>query len=87
MPLIQWFAIYPMIILLSGMGADLLRSVGRLGSRLTITLFSIATYLPLCWAGTVLGGVVGVIIARNVSQVVLAGATWLAILRHPEKSK
>jgi len=30
---------------------------------------------------------VGVTIARNVSQVVLAGATWLAILRHPKTSK
>jgi len=86
-PLIQWFAIYPMIILLSGMGTDLLRSVGRLGPRLRITLFSLTTYLPLCWAGAILGGLVGVTIARNVSQVVLAGATWLAILRHPKTSK
>lgn len=86
-PLIKWFAIYPMIMLLSGAGTDLLRSVGRLGSRLGITLFSITTYLPLCWAGAVLGGVVGVTVARNVSQVVLAAATWLAILRHPKKSQ
>jgi O-antigen/teichoic acid export membrane protein len=86
-PVIKWFAIYPAIILLSGAGMDLLRSIGLLGPRLRITLFSIVTYLPLCWIGAIFGGVTGVTIARNLSQVVLAAMTWLTIYRHPHKDR
>ena len=85
-PIIKWFALYPTIILLSGAGTDLLRSVGLLGSRLRITLFSIVTYLPLCWLGAIYGGVIGVTIARSISQLLLAATTWLAIVRHPHKT-
>jgi O-antigen/teichoic acid export membrane protein len=81
-PIIKWFAIYPAIILLSGAGTDLLRSMGLLGPRLRITLSSIAIYLPLCWVGMTLGGVVGVTIARSASQLVLAAMTWATILRN-----
>jgi O-antigen/teichoic acid export membrane protein len=85
-PIIKWFAFYPAIILLSGAGTDLLRSVGLLSSRLRITVFSIVTYLPLCWIGAIYGGVIGVTIARSASQLLLAAMTWLAIFRHPHKN-
>ena len=87
MPIIKWFAAYPAIILLSGAGTDLLRSVGLLGVRLRITILSIVTYLPLCWAGAFLGGAIGVTIARSISQLLLAGITWLTIFRHPHKNR
>lgn len=86
-PIIKWFAVYPAIILMSGAGTDLLRSVGLLGPRLRITLVSIVTYLPLCWIGAVFGGAIGVTIARSVSQFLLAAMTWLTIFRHQHKDR
>jgi O-antigen/teichoic acid export membrane protein len=84
-PIIEWFAIYPAIILLSGAGMDLLRSVGLLGPRLRIALVSIVTYLPLCWIGAISAGTIGVTIARSVSQLLLAAMTWFTIVRHDHK--
>jgi hypothetical protein len=48
---------------------------------------SIVTYLPLCWVGAFLGGAIGVTIARSISQLLLAGITWLTIFRHPHKDR
>jgi O-antigen/teichoic acid export membrane protein len=79
--IIRWLAIYPIVFTLASTGMDMLRSFGQLGPRLRITLLSTVTYLPICWVGALVGGAVGVAIARSGSQLVIAAMTWRAIHR------
>ncbi|MBA5775929.1 oligosaccharide flippase family protein [Stappia sp. F7233] len=74
--IIKLLALYPFLMGLSGIGADILRAVGRQKTRIALLATSAALMVPAVWAGAVLGGLVGAAVARLLLQLALVGSTW-----------
>ncbi|WP_256114608.1 oligosaccharide flippase family protein [Shinella lacus] len=79
--IIQLLALYPLLMGLSGIGADILRAVGKQKLRITLLIITALVMVPAIWAGAVLGGLLGAGLARLIVQISLVGATWLFLAR------
>jgi len=79
--IIQLLALYPLLMGLSGIGADILRAVGKQKLRITLLIVTALIMVPAIWAGAVLGGLLGAGLARLIVQISLVGATWLFLAR------
>ncbi len=73
--------IYPLLMGLSGIGADILRAIGRQKLRMALLIASSLALAPLVWYGGLLGGLVGAAIARVVLQFALIVFTWGAVVK------
>ena len=80
-PVIRWLALYPLLLGISAMGADVLRSLGRQRARVIVMLVSVALYIPLVWWGAEAFGPEGAAAARTVSQFLLFVVTAIVIAR------
>ena len=80
-PIIRWLALYPLLLGLSAMGADVLRSLGRQRARVVVMLVSVLLYVPLVWWGARLFGPEGAAAARTASQLLLFAVTALVVAR------
>ena len=80
-PIIRWLALYPLLLGLSAMGADVLRSLGRQRARVVVMLVSVALYVPLVWWGARAFGPEGAALARTASQFLLFAVTALVVAR------
>jgi O-antigen/teichoic acid export membrane protein len=78
---IQWLGIYPVLVMLSGSGSDLLRSIGMLSARVRIVLLTIVTFLPACYFGAAIGGLFGVVVGRSACQIFLATVIWITVAK------
>jgi len=79
--IIQLLALYPLLMGLSGIGADILRAVGKQKLRITLLIVTALIMVPAIWAGAVLGGLLGAGLARLIVQISLVSATWLFLAR------
>lgn len=79
--IIQLLALYPLLMGLSGIGADILRAVGKQKLRITLLIITALIMVPAIWAGAVFGGLLGAGLARLIVQISLVGATWLFLAR------
>jgi O-antigen/teichoic acid export membrane protein len=84
-PLIQWLAVYPIVVAIYGTGSDLLRSFATPGPRLKVVIVSVMIYLPACYVGAVSAGAVGVTVARSCIILLLALIIWRVILNARHK--
>ena len=80
-PIIRWMALYPLVLGVSAMGADLLRGLNLQRERLIVMIIATVTYIPIVWLGAELGGAEGAAIARMLSQALLLIATMVIIAR------
>lgn len=78
--IIQLLALYPLLMGLSGIGADILRAVGRQKLRIGLLLATAAIMIPAIWIGASLGGLLGAGIARLMVQVLLVATTWIVLI-------
>ena len=79
--IIKLFALYPLLHGISGIGADILRAVGKQHIRILLLVVTALMMVPAIWTGAVLGGLVGAAVARLLLQVGLIAATWLFLLQ------
>ncbi|NRG16348.1 hypothetical protein HPQ64_01440 [Rhizobiales bacterium] len=79
--IIKLLALYPLLMGLSGIGADILRAVGRQALRITLLVITSVLMIPAIWIGAELGGLFGAGVARLLLQVGLVGATWAFLVR------
>jgi O-antigen/teichoic acid export membrane protein len=78
-PLLRWLAVYPILTALMGIGADILRAIGRQGLRVLIMAASTVAIVPFCWLGARYGGMDGAVWSRVAVQLLLAAASWFAV--------
>lgn len=79
--IIKLLALYPLLMGLSGIGADILRAVGKQKVRIALLVVTALLMVPAIWLGATLGGLIGAGIARLMLQVALVSATWLFLVR------
>lgn len=79
--IIQLLALYPLLMGLSGIGADILRAVGRQKVRIGLLLAAAALMIPAIWLGATLGGLLGAGLARLAVQVLLVASTWIILVK------
>lgn len=79
--IIQLLALYPLLMGLSGIGADILRAVGKQKLRITLLILTALIMVPAIMAGASLGGLLGAGLARLAVQVSLVGATWMFLAK------
>lgn len=77
---VKVLAFYPLLMGISGVGADLLRAIDRQVLRLTLLVISSLALVPAIWFGSTYGGLVGAAYFRLALQVGLAVMTWVVIL-------
>lgn len=77
--LIKLLAFYPLLLGAAGIGADIMRSIGMQGTRVVLILISNFAIIGFVWAGCVLGGMEGAVIARISLQAAILAATWTII--------
>lgn len=77
---IKCLAFYPLLMGLSGIGADLLRAIGHQKVRMALLIFTSLALVPVVWVGAVMGGLVGAALFRFAVQSALTLLTWAAIL-------
>jgi len=79
--IIQLLALYPLLMGLSGIGADILRAVGRQKIRIGLLLAAAAIMIPAIWLGASLGGLMGAGLARLIVQILLVATTWIILVK------
>lgn len=79
--IIQLLALLPLLMGLSGIGADLLRAVGKQNIRIALLTIAALIMVPAVWAGALLGGLMGAGLARLLVQATLVAATWLVLMK------
>lgn len=84
--IIQLLALYPLLMGLSGIGADILRAVGRQKLRIGLLLATAAAMVPAIWLGAVLGGLLGAALARLIVQVTLVAITWMILIKTSDRA-
>ena len=80
-PIMRALALYPLLLAMSAMSADLLRALSLQKARLAVTLFGAITYVPTVWIGAALMGVQGAAFARTGSQLIIVVANGLILDR------
>ncbi len=78
--IIKLLALYPLLMGLSGIGADILRAVGKQKVRIALLVITALLMIPAIWLGATLGGLIGAGIARLMLQIGLVAATWLFLV-------
>ena len=84
--LIQILALYPLLIGASGIGADIMRSIGMQGARVVLVFISNFAIIGFVWFGADLGALEGAVIARIALQIVVLAITWTIIGRKKKNS-
>ncbi|MCX7304371.1 MAG: oligosaccharide flippase family protein [Hyphomicrobiales bacterium] len=79
--LIRILAIYPLLLGLAGIGADIMRSIGMQAMRVVLILISNFAIIGFVWAGCIYGGLEGAVASRMALQVVILFTTWAIIGR------
>lgn len=79
--IIKLLALYPLLMGLSGIGADILRAVGHQTLRIALLVVTALIMVPAIWAGASLSGLLGAGLARLLVQVSLVAATWIFLAR------
>ena len=77
---VKCLAFYPLLMGLSGIGADLLRAIGHQKIRMALLIFTSIALVPIVWFGAVVGGLVGAALFRFAIQTALSMLTWAAIM-------
>lgn len=77
---VKCLAFYPLLMGLSGIGADLLRAIGNQKTRMALLIASSIALIPMVWFGSKMGGLVGAALLRFALQTLLSFLTWGAIL-------
>ncbi|PTW62730.1 O-antigen/teichoic acid export membrane protein [Breoghania corrubedonensis] len=78
---VRTLALYPLLMGLSGVGADILRAVGLQTIRMSLLIVTSLALIPVVWFGATTGGLVGAALMRFALQVVLIIVTWAIVLR------
>jgi O-antigen/teichoic acid export membrane protein len=82
--LIQILALYPLLLGASGIGADIMRSIGMQSVRVVLVLVSNFAIVGVVWIGSDLGALEGAVISRMLLQVMILSVTWVIIGRKNE---
>ncbi len=77
---VMCLAFYPLLMGLSGIGADILRAIGLQKIRMTLLIVTSLAMIPVVSAGAAIGGLAGAALFRFALQILLTVATWWAIL-------
>jgi O-antigen/teichoic acid export membrane protein len=85
--IIQLLALFPLLMGLSGIGADILRAVGQQKVRIGLLLTTAIVMIPAVWIGATLDGLIGAGVARLIVQISLVTATWMFLTRTAWKTK
>ncbi|MEI2385401.1 hypothetical protein [Breoghania sp. JC706] len=78
---VKTLALYPLLMGFSGVGADILRAVGRQTTRMALLIVTSLALIPAVWFGAAMGGLFGAALMRFLVQAVLIVATWAIVLR------
>lgn len=78
---VKALALYPLLMGLSGVGADILRAVGLQTIRMSLLIITSLALVPVVWFGATTGGLIGAALMRFALQVVLVIVTWAIVLR------
>ncbi|GEO86991.1 MULTISPECIES: lipopolysaccharide biosynthesis protein [Alphaproteobacteria] len=78
--IVKALAFYPLLMGLSGIGADLLRALGHQRVRMALLIISSLALVPVVWIGIGYGGLVGAAYFRLILQTALTLLTWMTIL-------
>ncbi|EAV44807.1 lipopolysaccharide biosynthesis protein [Roseibium aggregatum] len=73
-------AFYPLLMGLSGVGADVLRATGRQRVRMALLIGTSLLLIPVVTLGTMVGGLAGAALFRFAVQIALTIGTWFFIL-------
>lgn len=78
---VMCLAFYPLLMGLSGVGADILRATGRQRVRMALLIGTSLLLIPVVSLGTTVGGLAGAALFRFAVQIALTVGTWFFILR------
>ncbi|GAB4518208.1 MAG: hypothetical protein Tsb0019_18190 [Roseibium sp.] len=86
---VMCLAFYPLLMGLSGVGADVLRATGRQKIRMALLIGTSLSLIPVVSLGTMIGGLAGAALFRFGVQIALTLGTWFFILwtREPARDK
>lgn len=85
--IIKLLAVFPMLMGLSGIGADILRAVGKQRVRILLLLAAAGAMIPAVWAGAMIDGLFGAGLARLIVQLSLVAATWAFLMKSNPKQE
>ena len=76
---VMCLAFYPLLMGLSGVGADILRATGRQRVRMALLISTSLLLIPVVSLGAALGGLAGAALFRFGVQIALTAGTWFFI--------
>ncbi|TYC67375.1 hypothetical protein FMN63_14955 [Stappia sp. BW2] len=77
---VMCLAFYPLLMGLSGVGADVLRATGRQRVRMALLIGTSLLLIPVVSLGSTIGGLAGAALFRFAVQIALTIGTWFFIL-------
>lgn len=77
---VKVLAFYPLLMGLSGIGADLLRAIGHQKLRMALLIVSSLALVPVVWIGAAYDGLVGAAYFRLALQTGFTLLTWIVII-------
>ncbi len=77
--LIRLLALYPLLLGATGIGADIMRSIGLQSIRVVLVVISNFAIVGVVWIGCKFGALEGAVLSRMALQVAVITATWAVI--------